>query len=72
MHGPGITATHGGETKTQRRLDRIYTRLPQYSNKKLETNWTLTKSDHAAVILTTEHRYKTTTKNEHVKLDNAK
>jgi hypothetical protein len=34
------------------------------------TNWTITKSDHAAVILTTEHKDKATTKNEHIKLDN--
>jgi hypothetical protein len=56
--------------KTQSRLDRIYTRLPKYSNKKLDTNWMLTKSDHAAVILTIEHNDKTNTKNEHIKLDN--
>jgi hypothetical protein len=67
-------ARHNGYTwkrgKTQSRLDRIYTRLQQYSNRKLETDWTLTKSDHAAVILTIEHRDKFTTKNEHTKLDN--
>ena len=44
--------------KTQSRLDKIYTRISQYTNKKMETNWTLTKSDHAAVILTLEHRKK--------------
>jgi hypothetical protein len=67
-------AEHNGYTwrrgKTQSRLDRIYTRLPKYSNKKLDTNWMLTKSDHAAVILTIEHNDKTNTKNEHIKLDN--
>jgi hypothetical protein len=51
-------------------MDRIYTRLLQYSTKKLDTNWTLTKSHHAAVILTLEHREKINTKNEHIKLDN--
>jgi hypothetical protein len=67
-------ARHNGYTwrqgKTQSRLDRIYTRLPQYSNKKMDINWTLMKSDHAAVILTIEHRDKTNTKNEHIKLNN--
>jgi exonuclease III len=67
-------AEHNGYTrrrcKTQSRLDRIYTRLPQYSSKKLDVNWTLTKSDHAAAILTLEHRDKINTKNEHIKLDN--
>jgi hypothetical protein len=67
-------ARHSGYTwkrgKTQSRLDRIYTRLQQYSNRKLETDWTLTKSDHAAVILTIEQRDKFTTKKEHTKLDN--
>ena len=67
-------AGHHGYTwrrgKTQSRLDRIYTKLSQYTNKKLETSWTLTKSDHAAVILTLEHREKINTKNEHIKLDN--
>jgi len=59
-----------GRGETQSRLDRIYTRLPQYYNKKLDINWTLTKSDHAAVILTLENRNKIKTKNEHIKLDN--
>jgi endonuclease/exonuclease/phosphatase family metal-dependent hydrolase len=66
-------AGHNGCTwrrgKTQSRLDRIYTRRSQYSNKNLDTNWTLTKSDHAAVILILEHREKINTKNEHIKLD---
>ena len=39
-------------------------------NLKLEIKWTLTKSDHAAVILTLENRNKIKTKNEHIKLDN--
>jgi len=56
--------------KTQSRQDRIYTKLSQYSIKKLDTSWTLTKSDHAAVILTLEHRGKMNTKNEHIKLYN--
>jgi hypothetical protein len=56
--------------KTQSRLDKIYTRISQYTNKKMETNWTLTKSDHAAVILTLEHKEKINTKSEHNKLDN--
>jgi hypothetical protein len=51
-------------------LDRIYTKIPQYSRKKLDINWTLTKSDHSAVILTLEHRDKINTKTEHIKLDN--
>jgi hypothetical protein len=67
-------AGHNGYTwrrgKTQSRLDSIYTRLPEYSNTKLDTNWTLTKGDHAAVILKLEHRDKINTKNEHIKLDN--
>jgi hypothetical protein len=67
-------AGHTGYTwmqgKKQSRLDRIYIRLANHSVKKLETNWTLIKSDHAAVILTLEHIDKTSTKNEHVKLDN--
>jgi hypothetical protein len=67
-------AGHNGYTwmrgKTQSRLDRIYTRLSQYTNKKLDINWTLTKSNHAAVILTLEHKERTNTKSEHIKLDN--
>ncbi len=38
--------------------------------KKLDINWTVTKSDHAAVILNLEHRDKINTKTEHIKLDN--
>jgi len=56
--------------KTQSRLDKIYTRISQYTNKKLETNWTLTKSDNAAVILALEHKEKINTKSEHIKLGN--
>ena len=56
--------------KTQGRLDRIYTRLSKYTNKKLDINWTLTKSNHAAVILTLEHKERKNTKSEHIKLDN--
>jgi hypothetical protein len=66
----GHTGYTWSQGKIQSRLDRIYIRLAKHSIKKLETNWTLTKSDHAAVILTLEHRDKTNTKNEHVKLDN--
>ena len=56
--------------KTQSRLDKIYTRISQYTNKKLETNWMLTKSDNAAVILALEHKEKINTKSEHIKLGN--
>jgi hypothetical protein len=59
-----------GRGATQSRIDRIFTRLPEHYNKKLEIKWTLTKSDHAAVILTLENRNKIKTKNEHIKLDN--
>jgi hypothetical protein len=60
-----------GRRKTRSRLDRIYTRLPLYKNRKLDINWTLAKSDHAAFILTLEHRRKINTRNEHIKLDNS-
>jgi Endonuclease-reverse transcriptase len=60
-----------GRGETRSRLDRIYTRLPLYKSKKLDINWTLAKSDHAAVILTLEHRHKIRTRNEHIKLDNS-
>ncbi len=66
----GHTGYTWGRGKTQSRLDRIFTRLAQYSTKKLESNWTLTKSDHAAVILTLQHREKTISKIEHIKLNN--
>ena len=56
--------------KTQSRLDKIYTRISQYTNKKLETNWTLTKSDNTAVILALEHKEEINTKSEHIKLGN--
>ena len=70
MHGPGITATHGGKVK--HKADWIGD-IQDFHNiliKRLDTNWILKKSDHAAVILTLEHRDKINTKNEHIKLDN--
>lgn len=67
-------AGHTGYTwrrgKTQSRFDRFLIRLALYSIKKTKSNWTLTKSDHAAVILTLQHRDKTITKKQHIKLDN--
>jgi hypothetical protein len=56
--------------KSMSRLDRIYTRTPDYVAKKLSTHWTLTTSDHAGLILTLEHKQRTYHRNEHVKLDN--
>ncbi len=52
------------------RLDRIYTRMPNYEQHQLVTTWTFTTSDHAALILTMNHTSKMFKRNEHVKLDN--
>ena len=60
-----------GRGETRSRLDRIFTRLPLYKHKNLDISWTLAKSDHAAVILTLEHKHKIRMRNEHVKLDNS-
>jgi hypothetical protein len=56
--------------KTMSKLDRIYTRLSNYSINNLEIDWTFTTSDHAAVITEFVHNTKTKHKSAHVKLDN--
>jgi len=56
--------------RSMSRLDRIYTRAPDFKMTKLNINWALTASDHAGLVLTLEHRHRSVHKNEHVKLDN--
>jgi hypothetical protein len=52
------------------KLDRIYYRLDRYTLRSNIVDWTITTSDHAAVIATFEHQTQIKHKNEHVKLDN--
>jgi hypothetical protein len=52
------------------KLDRIFFRINNYRLKSNVTDWTVTSSDHAAVIVTLEHCEITKHKNDHVKLDN--
>jgi len=56
--------------KTMSKLDRIYTRLSNYVMCELNTDWTLTSTDHAAVITTFKHNIKERHKSSHIKLDN--
>ncbi len=56
--------------KSMSRLDRIYYRMPHYIVKSFKTNWTLTTSDHAGLILVLENQQRTFCRNEHIKLDN--
>ncbi len=52
------------------RLDQILTRLPSCRLKSLKTCWTVTKTDHAAVIATLEQVDRVKLRNGHVKLCN--
>jgi endonuclease/exonuclease/phosphatase (EEP) superfamily protein YafD len=69
-------AWHGIEGYTWRRgqvmskLDRIIYRLNDYVISQNNVDWTVTSSDHAAVLVTFEHRQQVKHKNDHVKLDN--
>ncbi len=70
MHFMENKGAHGGEEKLEADLIEYTPDSPYIKIKKLDINWTLAKSDHAAVILTLEHRHKIRTRNEHIKLDN--
>jgi exonuclease III len=52
------------------KLDRILYRLDNYVLKNNTISWTITTSDHAAVIATLEHCEQTRPRNDHIKLDN--
>jgi hypothetical protein len=52
------------------KLDRILYRLDNYILKNHVTNWTITTSDHAAVIATFEHCEHSRSRHDHIKLDN--
>jgi hypothetical protein len=52
------------------KLDRIWYRLACYEIKNTKVDWTIAKSDHAAVVTRFEHIRLKTYKNSHVKLDN--
>jgi len=56
--------------KIQSKLDRILYRLTRHNMRALKTDWTIIKSDHAAVIAQFEHCERTVYKSSHVKLDN--
>ncbi len=63
----GFTWSRG---QVMSKLDRIFFRINNYRLKSNVTDWTVTSSDHAAVIVTLEHCEITKHKNDHVKLDN--
>jgi hypothetical protein len=52
------------------KLDRIFYRLNNYSLYSNAVDWTITSSDHAAVIAVLEHHEQVRHKNKHIKLDN--
>jgi hypothetical protein len=54
----------------QSKLDRIWYRLASYEIKTTKIDWTIAKSDHAAVITSFKHMSIKTFVNSHVKLDN--
>jgi hypothetical protein len=54
----------------QSKLDRIWYRMACYELKSTKVDWTIAKSDHAAVITRFEHVRLKTYVNSHVKLDN--
>jgi len=56
--------------KTQSKLDRILYRVTKHKMKTLKTDWTIIKSDHAAVIAQFEHCERIMYKSSHVKLEN--
>ncbi len=53
------------------KLDRIVYRLEQFVLLDNKIDWTITNSDHAAVIVTLEHCELNKNRNDHIKLDNA-
>jgi hypothetical protein len=74
----GLTDTWEGQVgytwrrgATLSRLDRVLVRLPSYRVKTVRTNWTIVKSDHAAVTVELEHQVSVKQCNEHVKLCNS-
>ncbi len=56
--------------KIMSKLDRILVRLQHFTLVETFTDWTITTSDHAAVISVMKHADKIRNRNEHVKLDN--
>jgi hypothetical protein len=56
---------------TLSRLDRVLTRLPNFRRRSITTNWSITKTDHAAVTVILEHIQKPKHKNGHTKLCNS-
>jgi hypothetical protein len=56
--------------KQMSKLDRIFTRLSNYDLSNLNTEWTFTTSDHAAVITEFVHKVKTKHRSAHTKLEN--
>jgi len=52
------------------KLDRIFYRFDSYILRSNTVDWTVTTSDHAAVIAIFEHNAQPKHRNEHVKLDN--
>jgi endonuclease/exonuclease/phosphatase (EEP) superfamily protein YafD len=67
MNSIGYTWRRG---QVMSKLDRVFYRINDYRLKNSVTDWTVTSSDHAAVIVTLEHLAITRRKNEHIKLDN--
>jgi len=56
--------------KKMSKVDRILYRLTNFARKKIYTDWTFIRTDHAAVVAQFEHEHKVTTKSSHVKLCN--
>jgi hypothetical protein len=56
--------------QTMSKLDRILYRITNFKLKSNKVDWTLAKTDHAAVIAKFEHEINVTHKSSHVKLDN--
>jgi hypothetical protein len=56
--------------QTMSKLDRIFYRITNFKLKSNKVDWTLAKTDHAAVVAKFEHEQNVTHKSSHVKLDN--
>jgi len=52
------------------KLDRIFYRITNFKLKSNKVDWTLAKTDHAAVVASFEHTHNVIHKSTHVKLDN--
>jgi len=52
------------------KLDRIFYRITNFKLKSNKVDWTLAKTDHAAVVARFEHAHNVIHKSTHVKLDN--